>query len=360
MKVIFIIKELDGGGGPQSTFDIMDSISIYKIESESYIFDRKKGNKYWAFFGFLRNLSKELPKGHNILLINSAGFYVGFIISLAVLVMKSITNKRLHYFQIYHNRIKVDHKSRIYNSIRILLSLFTATVSDKGICVSEGLLNEIKDSFKFSKKLIKKLTFIYNPTRSFKMQEKLENKYPYNGKIILSIGRLCHQKGFDTLINAFVRLEQQLSEEIHLVIVGDGEEREKLQKMADSHVMQNIHLWGYDDDIEFHYRNADVFVLPSRHEGFGLVLVEAMSFHIPVLSTNCPYGPSEILDGGSLGCLVPVNDSNMMCDGIKEILLYTPEQKKIIVHKAFEKTKVFNKKSVGEKYVKLINSLELN
>lgn len=359
MKVIFVIKELDGGGGPQSTFDIMDSISICGVESQSYIFDNKKDNKYKSFFLFLRKLSNDLPKGQKILLVNSAGFYVGFIIAVAVLIMKVITNKRFFYFQIYHNRIKVDHKSKIYNYFRFFLSLFSAVVSDKGICVSEGLLNEVKNSFKFSKKLIGKLTYIYNPTRTFKIQKKIEKKYPFNGKIILSIGRLCHQKGFDTLINAFVLLNQEISEEIHLVIVGDGEDRRKLQSLADSYKANNIHLWGYENDIEFHYKNADIFVLPSRHEGFGLVLVEAMTFGIPVLSTNCPYGPSEILDDGSLGSLVPVDDHIKMCEEIKKILLYSHEQKEIIVDRAFQKTKVFNKQNVGSNYISLINSLGL-
>ena len=137
-------------------------------------------------------------------------------------------------------------------------------------------------------------------------------------KYIVGVGRLVKRKGFDT----FIRALSLLDEGVAGVIIGNGPEREHLERLAkELHVDQRLQFAGaVDEENKFQYlANADVYVLSSVHEGFGIVLQEAMQVGLPLVSTN-NGGQTDIVSEGVNGYLVPPQDPEALADGIRKAL----------------------------------------
>jgi glycosyltransferase involved in cell wall biosynthesis/peptidoglycan/xylan/chitin deacetylase (PgdA/CDA1 family) len=140
------------------------------------------------------------------------------------------------------------------------------------------------------------------------------------GKNILSVGTLKAQKDHATLISAFALLPARL--DARLTILGEGALRAELEEQVRSLNLQGrVELAGFILDPYPWYRTADLFVLSSRWEGFGNVLVEALECGVPVVSTNCTSGPSEVLEDGRFGKLVPVQDPAAMAAAMSASLM---------------------------------------
>jgi glycosyltransferase involved in cell wall biosynthesis len=138
--------------------------------------------------------------------------------------------------------------------------------------------------------------------------------------VILAAGRFVPQKGFDVLLAAFAALRQRgLS--LHLVILGDGPDRSELEAATVRlGVADTVWMPGWVANPRFFIRQAEAFLLSSLFEGFGLVLVEALSVGTPVIATDCPSGPREILCDGEFGLLVPPGDAGALADAIAGLL----------------------------------------
>lgn len=140
---------------------------------------------------------------------------------------------------------------------------------------------------------------------------------------IVTAGRLNQQKGFHLLIDAIADLRQRFQEvEFRLAILGEGPHRSNLDKqIAALNLNETVHLVGFQDNAISWYSSADVFVLPSLVEGMPNVLLEAMACGTPVISSDCRSGPTEILDGGHYGKLVPVGSAAEIRDAIAAMLM---------------------------------------
>ena len=142
--------------------------------------------------------------------------------------------------------------------------------------------------------------------------------YRLPSPFILGAGRLDPQKGFDRLLAAFASLDRR---DIHLVIAGDGAERAELARLARTlGVEDRTHFPGRVADIDAWYRNAACFVLSSRSEGWPNVLGEAMAHGCPVVAFDCDYGPSEIIEDGESGLLVPEGDVAALASATGRVL----------------------------------------
>lgn len=136
---------------------------------------------------------------------------------------------------------------------------------------------------------------------------------------LLAIGRLTAQKDFATLLDAFARIPEDLAP--RLVILGDGAERAALEaRVATLGLAGRVSMPGHVANPFAYLARARLLVLSSRFEGAPLVLIEALACGCPVVSTDCPHGPREILDGGRLGALVPVGDAPALADAIVQAL----------------------------------------
>jgi glycosyltransferase involved in cell wall biosynthesis len=182
---------------------------------------------------------------------------------------------------------------------------------------------------------------VYNPVHvtglSGVMEEPLSHPWfaPGAAPVLLGIGRLVDQKNFPLLVETFAKVRRRV--EARLVIIGGDESssdqmahRQRLQVLAvDLGVGDDVDLAGYQPNPYPYLKAAGVFVLSSDYEGFGNVLIEALLAGCPVVSTDCPSGPSEILHDGHYGTLVPVGDSDSLADAIVEALAAEPQRDKL-------------------------------
>lgn len=142
--------------------------------------------------------------------------------------------------------------------------------------------------------------------------------------VILGVGELCARKDFETLIRAFARLRRH--REAKLIILGRGKRRDRLLQLAQAlGVAGDVDLPGFDANPYRYMARADVFALTSRWEGLGLVLVEALALGTPVVATDCPNGPAEVLERGRYGALVPVGDDEALAKALNGTLEQRPD-----------------------------------
>jgi glycosyltransferase involved in cell wall biosynthesis len=136
------------------------------------------------------------------------------------------------------------------------------------------------------------------------------------GPKILAMGRLCQQKGFDLLLEAFASIRAHYPE-WSLVIIGEGPLRDNLQARSDqSDLAGAVHLPGHITSTATVLQQCDLFVLPSRLEGFPNALGEAMAAGLPVIAADCPTGPREMIQAGHDGLLVPMDDIDALASAM--------------------------------------------
>jgi glycosyltransferase involved in cell wall biosynthesis len=137
--------------------------------------------------------------------------------------------------------------------------------------------------------------------------------------VILSAGELGARKDFATLLRAFTLLRARRP--CRLVIIGRGKQREQLLELADTlGIRADVDLPGFVENPYSYMAHADLFAFSSRWEGLGLVLVEALALGTPVVATDCPSGPAEILQHGRFGQLVPVGDPGALARAMEATL----------------------------------------
>jgi len=200
--------------------------------------------------------------------------------------------------------------------------------ADRVICVSNGIADALAE---FARLPREKIDVVWNPVVSSSFdrlaKEPVEHPWMNSSKeqVVLGVGALSPQKDFATLLRAFARLPD--TARTRLIILGEGEERLQLDQLArELAVDDRVSFPGFVQNPYAWMAKADLFVLSSRWEGFGLVVAEALAAGCPVISTNCPSGPSEILADGRYGRLVPVGDEAALAQAMSASLLEQPNR----------------------------------
>ncbi len=190
---------------------------------------------------------------------------------------------------------------------------------DTVICVTENVRRILLE--KFGEGI--NTTVISNPIRkdnilSLSQQGECDIPKLPDTLRVFYLGRLQEEKGADRLLQAHKRLLDE-GKTLELIVVGDGCDMGKLRDYVNENGLKDsVRMLGYLDNPYIYMKTADLFVCPSRAEGFGLVLVEAMILDLPVMSTDCA-GPNEILDGGKYGMTVE-NSTDGIYNGIKKFI----------------------------------------
>ena len=145
---------------------------------------------------------------------------------------------------------------------------------------------------------------------------KIDGKSELSAKRVLSIGRYAYDKGNDLLLQAWAIIEKQMHN-WSLDVYGNGNKAPYQKQMTELGVdQQRCHLFGPVADVKTEYLSSSVFVLPSRFEGFGLVIIEAMACGVPVIAFDCENGPRSIIADGETGFLIPAFDINLLAEKV--------------------------------------------
>lgn len=193
---------------------------------------------------------------------------------------------------------------------------FAYSHADAIISVSEGVRQEILQGYRIDPS---RVTTIYNPVVPDDQGRwtRVSRRDSADPCRIVAIGRLVHQKGLDILIHAMARI----SGSWQLDIWGEGPERENLEAIISEMGLQGVvRLRGYTADPYAVLRDADLYVMSSRHEGLPATLIEALACQCQLVATDCPHGPREILKDGQLGQLVPVDNTDALVEAISRAI----------------------------------------
>lgn len=249
-----------------------------------------------------------------------------------------------------HSTLSKSSKS-VKNRAVMLLAKYLYPRADHVVTVSEGVRNDL---LSVTNLLKSDISIIYNPVDIEDIKRKAEKPLNHawfheeDKEVILAGGRHSQEKRFDILLEAFRRIE---SEQRRLVLFGEGPQTDALK--ADSAQL------GICDDVCFtgmvmnpykYMAHADLFVLSSEYEGFGLVLIEALACGCPIVSTDCESGPAEILDKGTFGRLVAVNDVQALSEGIDDALSDSINTKRLV-----DRADEFNVAAALNKYEKVLS-----
>lgn len=197
------------------------------------------------------------------------------------------------------------------------LSLMLYRLADIRITVSSGVANDVSRLSGIPKE---KFNIIYNPlpfeiSKSLDIKEAESTWNHWTGSRVITVGRLKKQKNHLMLIEAFKKLLERM--DARLIILGSGELeqtiRNKIQSLA---LADKVLMPGQTPDPIPFYCSSNLFVLSSDYEGFGNVIIEALACGLPIVSTDCPSGPAEILENGRFGTLTPVGDSHALADAM--------------------------------------------
>ena len=200
----------------------------------------------------------------------------------------------------------------------------------------------------------RRLSVIYNPVYSENLTEQsLERAdHPWFDRtaspVIIAIGKLIKRKDFTSLLVAFARLRSWRPG--RLIVLGEGRLRQNLQSLAQRlGVGEHVDFPGFVENPYAFLAKANLFVLSSRNEALPTVLIEAMACGCPVVSTDCPFGPREILEYGRFGALVPVGDPEALATAMARALDEPPRRAELRKRASF-----FSTKRAVDQYEKLL------
>lgn len=242
-----------------------------------------------------------------------------FEANIVALIAKRWFNPRLRVVLNAHDMASEFHRHERLK--RLMIRRFYPW-ADSIVAVSHGVKRDLVDRFSIE---ASKIRVVHNPCdvelvrhhSSHTLDTALFNALP--GPMVIAVGRLVRFKGYDLLIRALARLLRV--QRASLVIIGDGEERSELERLIEKLGLQErVRLLGYQPNPWKYMKHADAFALPSRTEGFPLVIGEALALGLPVLAANCSPGVREYLQGNRYGLLIPPHDVEALTIGLERVL----------------------------------------
>lgn len=177
----------------------------------------------------------------------------------------------------------------------------------------------------------------------------------YSAKRVISAGRYSYEKGYDMLLKAWSTIIKDYPDwQLH--IYGDGDRSPYIQQTEQLGISSSVFLHPSTSDIAEEYSKSSIYVMSSRYEGFGLVLIEAMSCGLPCIAFDCPYGPRNIINNMHDGILVSYKDLDILAD-YTTFLMANPMTRKEYGLKALENIKRYNKDTIMSQWINLFGKL---
>ncbi len=303
----------------------------------------------YALLSLVRLLRRARP---DVLLCTSSGAN-----KVAALAHRLVPDRRRRLLLSERNTfsaVRQERRSRWIPVIPLTRALYRR--ADRIIAVSQGVADDLVQSLGLPPDLVVQ---IYNPIVDESLlelaQDSLEHPWLEDGvPVILAVGRLVKQKDYPVLLRAFALLRKRRP--VRLIVLGEGELRAKLEAMAkDLGVKEDVQFLGFVKNPFAYMQRCTVYVLSSRFEGLPGSLIQAMACGSAVVSTDCPSGPSEIIEPGLNGLLVPVGDVQGLAEAI-DTLICDPELRQSFSERAKETAANFEVTSLVRQYEEAILS----
>lgn len=308
-----------------AVYQLDSKVKLHYLTNKNYLTNKIGGINRLLLYLKTVNKLKYFVKEEKFDFIIGQGFPINFSIFLAGLSNKSIACEHVHYN--YYSSTIQKVRLFIYQKFSQVVVL---TDKDKLDFTSKGLIN---------------ITMIPNIVVFEAEMSNLSNK------IIISVGRLEYQKGYDILLKSVKEVFKKYPD-WRLHIYGQGLlERDLKTLLTNLELTNNVKFMGVTNNIKDAYSKASLFVMSSRFEGFGMVLVEAASCGLPIISFDCPNGPSDILKNNR-GILVPNGDIDMLSSEIMEMLDH-PEKRKEYSSRSLEISFEYSPKQIFSYWKKL-------
>jgi glycosyltransferase involved in cell wall biosynthesis len=329
IKVAFFVPSLRGGGAEKAIVVLANEFSSRGM-SVSLILAQREG-PYLSHVGrdvhivdlkasrvatCILKLAKYLRREHPYALITAMNHA-----NIAAIVAKLIAGVRLRLLVVEQNRLEAERDAPLRHKLIVAAVGWAYRAADAVVAVSYG----VADDLTAAGVPRPRIHVIHNPivTDELLLKAQVTCAHPWfeegQPPVILAVGRLETQKDFATLIRSFAEIRKE--QFVRLLILGEGTLRPALEKLvADLGLSADVQLMGFSDNPYAFMSRASVFALSSTHEGLPTVLIEALACGLPVVSTDCPHGPAEILENGRWGRLVPVGNVAAIAAALSEAI----------------------------------------
>ncbi|MHA3893202.1 glycosyltransferase family 4 protein [Acinetobacter sp. GXMZU3951] len=306
-KIIFVINSLRNKSGSERVACILANQLVEKFDYQIKIINRD------ADFG-------------------EVAYYLNNKIKV-----KKISGSKYHFYKGLKCCIENEKPDKIivHNMGKLsLLCAFIPNIKDLISLEHVSFVSRPKLVQVLSKLLYKKINMVVTLTNKDKFYfDKIHNNVltipnfsPYavvekkhiSEKTILAVGRLTEQKNFLHLLKAWKKI-YKLIPDWKLNIYGEGEHLQLLTDYIEKNSLQNAYLKGVTSNVQKVYEQSAFFVMSSKYEGLPMVLIEAQSFGLPIVSYNCPYGPSDVISSNENGFLVEDQNVQKLADAILEL-----------------------------------------
>ncbi|MDY3199999.1 MAG: glycosyltransferase [Arcobacter sp.] len=368
MKIAFIINSLSGGGAERVIQTLSNSlikkgyeIHIILLNNEKQVYELHANIKVYTLKTSI--ISKGLGK---IIFIPLQSIELFFLLkklkvknAISFLVRANLVFSFVKYFSnfkvvISERSFASKHYERKSFSNQIMNFLIKKLYfkADLIVPISNGIKESLVKDYHLNEN---KISVIHNPQnidyindyKLFKIDFIFEQNYRY----FITLGRLIELKDHVNMIKAF-RVVKDSNPMVKLLILGEGPLKNNLQSLINNLGLEyDVLLLGFIKNPFEYLKRSDVFVFSSKFEGFGNVIVEAMACGLPVISTNCPSGPSEILDNGKYGMLVDVENYKDLA--AKMVSMLYEETLTYFKNQSTKRAKDFNVKTIEQEYLKV-------
>lgn len=358
-KIAFLIPSLSPGGAERvivilankfaSNFEVFlivfyKSETLYSIDEKvKLIYLQEKYSPSSSLIGAIRSNLICLRKIIRICRSYKIDALIGFTTNVNVITILSSKLLRIPNLVSERNNPEVCIPNAFWRILRDFTYPFT-----------NGLIVQTEFIKRFYKKKIQenKIKIIPNPIDEIMLSAR--RGYCERENIIFTIGRLDANKNQRLLIEAFANLKV---ENWKLIIAGDGVLRDEYQKITKSlGITDKVNFVGNINNVSDYYNKAKIFAFTSQSEGFPNALLEAMSFGLPCISTDCPSGPSEIIKDNENGYLIEVNNRQQLEDRLN-ILMNKPNLCSEFSAKALMSTEKFRIQEIYKQWESLIMKL---
>lgn len=340
MRLTLVVPSLKSGGAERASVLLAEGllqkghevslITLYAEEADFYELPTKVRrlalniasdsptlvHAIWNNFNRISVLKKEIR-------LLQPDIVISFLKETNILTLLALNNTDIPVIISEQNNPILDANGGLWDKLRS----FIYPTASKVVSCSKGV-NDCFDWLSEDKRAI-----IYNPLTPIASEQNTNIPKTItvdsDKKLLVAMGRLTYQKGFDILLSAFHKIADKHTQ-WQLVILGEGELRSQLEKqIMELGLTNRVILPGVIKNPFPFLKKSEIFVLSSRYEGFGNVIIEAMACGLPVISTDCPSGPREIINNGVDGILVPTEDVSALASSIERLILNPQESAKL-------------------------------